>query len=357
MAVGFPVKADYATGDVLSAANMNDLSGSVNLLTSAQYAAGKNKIINGDFGVWQRGTSFTNNTSFLYAYTVDRFLVANNNGGTVITSQQTFTPGTAPVAGYEGKYFCRVNATVSGTGNRYFIQRLEDVQTFAGQTVTISFWAKANSTLTTAAASFYFDQNFGSGGSVGVGTNIPTGNFSVTTSWQRYTFTVAVPSIAGKTIGAGNYLGITWTLPDALSTFTLDTWGWQLEAGSTATAFQTATGTIQGELAACQRYFVQFGGDAAYQRLANGSYTNTTNLGCMLFLPVTMRVAPSTVTYGTLTTYDGATFYAISSLTIDAASKNTVQFNVVTATATQYRFAQLLTNNSTSGYLGLSAEL
>jgi hypothetical protein len=32
MAIGFPVKADYTTGDVLSAANMNDLSGTLNYL-------------------------------------------------------------------------------------------------------------------------------------------------------------------------------------------------------------------------------------------------------------------------------------------------------------------------------------
>jgi hypothetical protein len=32
MAAGFPVKADYATGDVLSAANMNDLSGTLNYI-------------------------------------------------------------------------------------------------------------------------------------------------------------------------------------------------------------------------------------------------------------------------------------------------------------------------------------
>jgi hypothetical protein len=32
MAAGFPVKANYATGDVLSAANMNDLSGTLNYI-------------------------------------------------------------------------------------------------------------------------------------------------------------------------------------------------------------------------------------------------------------------------------------------------------------------------------------
>ena len=53
MAVGFPVKDDYVTGEVLTASDMNDLSGTLNTIQSVEYAAGKNKIINGDFGIWQ----------------------------------------------------------------------------------------------------------------------------------------------------------------------------------------------------------------------------------------------------------------------------------------------------------------
>ena len=70
MAVGFPTYVNYATGDVLSATNMNDLSGTVNLLQSAQYAAGKNKIINGDCNINQR--SFTSTTTGA-TYGFDRF--------------------------------------------------------------------------------------------------------------------------------------------------------------------------------------------------------------------------------------------------------------------------------------------
>ena len=126
--------------------------------------ASKNKFINSNFSVWQRGTSFT--PTVTGEYNADRWLVTfNGTGATRTISQQTFTPATAPVAGYEGQYFCRFAQSVAGSGGTYnqFMQRIEDVRTFAGQTVTLSFWAKAASakSLTLCKA----EHNFGSGGS------------------------------------------------------------------------------------------------------------------------------------------------------------------------------------------------
>jgi hypothetical protein len=70
---------------------------------------------------------------------------------------------------------------------------------------------------------------------------------------------LSVPSISGKTIGTNNDDGLQVDIGQlsnaSTDAWTLDLWGVQLEAGSVATAFQTATGTIQGELAACQRYY------------------------------------------------------------------------------------------------------
>ena len=83
----FPSKVNYATGDILTATNMNDVGGAINLLESAQWAAGKNKIINGDFGVWQRGTSISLTTGTA-AYGADRFLAqCNFSAGTSSFSQ------------------------------------------------------------------------------------------------------------------------------------------------------------------------------------------------------------------------------------------------------------------------------
>jgi hypothetical protein len=229
-----------------------DSAASTGLRWQGNYAAGKNKVINGAFDIWQRGTSFT--TPALNAYTADRFYQAQNGTAPTIThSQQAFTYGTAPVAGYESTYFYRVDQTVAGSAATFnFIgQKIEDVRTFANQTFTFSFWAKAASTIT--LPSVEISQVFGSGGSTSVNTTLAS-SVSVGTSWTRYSYSITVPSIAGKTIGAGSHLIVRIFLP-LNSTFTFDTWGWQAEQGSVATAFQTATGTIQGELAACQRYY------------------------------------------------------------------------------------------------------
>jgi len=146
------------------------------------FFAGKNKIINGDFSIWQRGTSLAT-----YGYLADRFWGDTN--ATVTQSRQTFTPGTAPVAGYEGAYFYRL-AKSAGGSYVSLQQRIEDVRTFAGQTITLSFWAKIDSG--TQSVGTAFEQNFGSGGSSGVYTY--GSNVTLTTTWTRYSVTVTLPS-------------------------------------------------------------------------------------------------------------------------------------------------------------------
>lgn len=256
---------------------------------AAPFFAGKNKIINGDFGVWQRGTSFTLAAS-TRSYTADRFNAIYVGSSQVTTvSQQIFTAGTAPVAGYEGQFFLRYAVTGTTTGNtaNQVRQPIEDVRTFAGQTATFSFWAKAD---TNRALTVYFSQNFGSGGSSEVFTANQTVN--ITSTWARYSVNVTLPSISGKTIGAGNNVTVNIEMPTA-TTQTIDFWGLQLEAGSTATAFQTATGTIQGELAACQRYLPAIRG--VYQPFMG--YSTATNLSYVFFpYPVTARVVPTGIT-------------------------------------------------------------
>jgi hypothetical protein len=334
-----------------------DSSASTGLRWQGDYAAGKNKIINGDFGVWQRSTSATVTTDATY-FAPDRFASTYSAGGATVTwSRQTFTPGTAPVAGYEGLYFSRLSATSGGAGTEMGSgQRIENVQTFAGQTATFSFWAKADSSRT---ATIYIDQVFGSGGSATVAVNNST--FSVTTSWTRFTVTVNVPSISGKTIGTGSFLRaiVYYTTGQASGSPVLDTWGWQFEAGSVATAFQTATGTIQGELAACQRYYYRQNADSVYTIFASGQGENASGTYIYFKPPVTMRVEPTSVDYSTLMLYDGTNILTVSGFVLNAtySSKDTAGFTATAAGVIDERFYSLLANNSTSAYVGVSAEL
>jgi hypothetical protein len=335
-----------------------DSSTSTGLRYQSNFAAGKNKIINGDFGVWQRGTSFTPAGGGVIAYTADRFRVLRDGtGATVTVSQQAFTLGTAPVSGYEGTYFLRFAQSVAGTGGTYNVisQPVEDVRTFAGQTITISFWAKGAAGATLGAPAIA--QTFGSGGSGTVYTTIGAPQ-TLTTSWQRFSFTGAIPSITGKTIGTGSFLDITIYLPNN-STFTWDFWGVQVEAGSVATAFQTATGTIQGELAACQRYYIRYGNLQPYSTYGIGVGNNLTQTYTPLQIK-SMRVAPTALDYSGLQVTDIGSSQVVNTLVLE--TNNNSDGNVLlTATVTSgliaYRPYILRNNNSSSSYIGLSAEL
>ena len=282
MAVGLPLKTTYANGDVYSAQDVNDITGTVNQIGQTNnFYAGKNKIINGDFNIWQRGGTSTTNGA--WNYFADRFQ-SYNYGGTFSPSRQTFTAGTAPVAGYEAQYFLRINSSLTGST---VAQPIEDVRTLAGQTATISLWAKSDSSNALKISMF---QVFGSGGSGTVTVLNNAAMATLTTSWVRYSYTVAIPSISGKTVGTSSNLFLQFTGDTSKN---LDVWGVQVEAGSTATAFQTATGTIQGELAACQRYYYLANADNPTGVLGLGTYNQNSEAIGFLSFPVSMRIAPT----------------------------------------------------------------
>ena len=323
--------------------------------TSYGFTAGKNRIINGDFGVWQRGTSIslTNNVT---SYVCDRFRVYSSfSAGTTTFTQQTFTPGTAPVSGYEGTYFGRL--TLGSTATYWQLEQpIEDVRTYAGQTVTFSFWAKAGATVV-VTPSFY--QAFGTGGSSGVTTN--GSNLTITTSWTRYTSTVTLPSVAGKTIGTSSNLALALLyVSGTINSSTVDTWGWQLEAGSTATAFQTATGTVQGELAACQRYYYRLSGASGQNNFYIGSGTvNASGSNAYIYTkyPTTMRVVP------TFTFLSAGNYYIVSSpqgvatsVGTDNPGVDSAGLTFAKATMVAYGSATIQANTS-SAYIEMSAEL
>jgi hypothetical protein len=340
-----------------------DSSTSTGLRYTNNFAAGKNKIINGDFAINQRGFSSTTTPEFGF----DRWVMFASDG-TSTYSSQSFTPGSAPVAGYEATNFLRLESTgqTLTTATTRMRQNIEDVRTFAGQTVTVSFWAKASTGTPNIAVNL--NQIFGSGGSSAVlGT---AQKFAITNSWVRYFKTFSIASISGKTIGTNSLLGLNlWISAGSdsnaqtdslgIQSVTIDFWGVQVEAGSVATAFQTATGTLQGELAACHRYYYRTTASATYSYFQwVGPASSTTGIR-----PVgkinTMRITPTSIDWGNLGFDDEiAAVIVPSAITLSTNSTPESTVLIVTVTgATSGRWYKLVANNNSAAFIGFSAEL
>lgn len=335
-----------------------DSSTSTGLRWQGNYVAGKNKIINGDFSIWQRGTSFTSAGTF----TADRFYF--DKGGpwtsTPTVSRETFTPGAAPVTGYESQYFYRWTCATAGSGQTYnsiLYQKIEDARTFAGQTITISAWVKTDQPRNFA---FQALREYGSGGSsLEVLVTGPT--LTSTTGWVRYSQTFNIPSVSGKTIGPNSSIWIILTAQNLNTAQTYDVWGLQAELGSVATPFTTNTANPQAELAACQRYYYKsvdmsvVPGSATFSGLVRGGTNASGNRWIGHFsLPVTMRAAPSCIVYNPTTGAAG------SMRNEDANTNVTVSgiFGQYQNTITQIDFSPVTSaNNVVVGYIVASAEL
>jgi hypothetical protein len=285
-----------------------------------QFAAGKNRIINGDFGINQRAFTSTTTDS---TYGFDRWYLGLSSG-TGTYSAQTFVAGAAPVAGYEAINFARLVTTV-GNDRCTVRQNIEDVRTFAGQTITLSFWAKGTNPATLGGLVPWAAQIFGTGGSAPV-TIDASSMVVLTANWVRYSVNIVLPSVSGKTIGTNSYLmiGIGQGASTSTDSWTLDLWGVQVEAAAIASPFQTATGTIQGELAACQRYFEVIKNDTV-----SGVFYSTTAAYCIAKFNVPKRIAP-TITYPTTLTnglYEIATaFRTPTTLTNEAQGFDQIGF-------------------------------
>jgi len=243
----------------------------------------KNYLINGNFDIWQRGTSETGRTSSGYA--ADRWFI-NPSGGTIASSQQAFTVGQTDVPNEPG-YFYRFTNSVAAD-NAGLWQKIEGVRSLAGQTATISFYAKYT---TNAPTSLTLDinQDFGSSGSADVATSIQTG-ITLTTSWQKFTYSISVPSISGKTVAGGDD-NISFRIGNPnTEIWDMDIAQVQVEKGSVATDFEVRL--IAEEQNLCDRYY-QVIADGTGLVISQGWYLSPTGFEASMRLRNMMRTVPS----------------------------------------------------------------
>lgn len=307
MATGWPMKTTYANGDVYSASDVNDITGTINLLTSTtlSVSAAKNFAINGGMDIWQRGTSISISGAS-DGYTSDRWrLFTQANQASTVSRQATGDTTNLPSI----QYCARVqrNSGQTGTGQISFIQGIETANSIplAGKTVTLSFYARRGANFSPTSNTFNFLLYTGTGTdqfptAYTGGTSVATATNNLTTTWTRYSVTGTISATATE-IGLYAYWSATGT---AGAADYVEITGVQLELGSTATTFSRAGGTIQGELAACQRYYEK--------SILQGSTPGGTNTGEMWFpnasiangetwqlvrFSVTKRTSPTVTTY------------------------------------------------------------
>ena len=269
---------------------------------TANNFAGRNRIINGDFAIWQRGTSFSPGAN-LQVYTADRFFMNRNGVSEWTVSRQ----------GTNEQYSCRVqrNASTTSTQAMRVRQVLESANCggIVGETVTFSCEIKVGANF--SAASGYVTLTIAQGsGNDETGTKMATGftgvvttssNTVPTTSWAKYSVTSGV---IGSTI---SQLGV---LIEATPVGTAGANDWyevrniQLEVGATATEFEVRS--VGNTLDLCKRYYQFAGGDTAYQNIVVAAYYGTGDaVGTYRHHP-SLRAAPTVAKSGSWSVLGGA---------------------------------------------------
>jgi hypothetical protein len=322
---------------------------------------GKNRIINGDMRIDQRGGTITVNNLAVF-YGIDRFSGVGQSADGVFTMVQD----TSAPSGFVNSLKVTVTTADAsiGASQYYTVQQLiegtnvSDLAwgTASAKTVTLSFWVRSSVTGTFG----------GSLRNANGDRSYPfTYSISAANTWEQKTVTVAGDTsgtwltttgigirvnfgigtgssgvgTAGAWAGANYYsaTGATNLISTLSATFYIT--GVQLEVGSVATPFERRD--YGRELIMCQRYFfVAVSGSAKYWGM--GQNYSASALTAYIQFPVTMRAAPTSAST-TGTNYYG--FYR---------NGTNDDFNSITLEAAQVQGTGFFNNSEISGTAGQS---
>jgi hypothetical protein len=277
MAVGLPLKTTYADGDVYSASDVNDTNGTINLFQTSTLSsqAGKNAVINGGMDIWQRGTSST----FTGYSTADRWWIYSSAGTTTSARESTIVP-----AGFN--YSLKLTQASSAA----VIVANQAIETsnalaYAGKNVALSAYVSASASCTLVIDVEYSTSVDNAVGGSWTATTLVSGTatatVSSTASFTRISGVYSIPSTA-KSLRVRVY---TLSLTVGTSCYIS---GVQMELGTNVTTFSRAGGTIQGELAACQRYY-----EIGRVGMVPSNVTANDTIGTWLNFAVLKRTSPT----------------------------------------------------------------
>ena len=318
-------------------------------VSTAQVASSpsaSNPVINGAFDIWQRGTSFSlaASTAAASGFLADRWQTTTGANQACTISRQSVSDTTnLPSIQYCLRY--QRNSGQTGTGGLEMTNTFETANSipFAGKTVTLSFYARAgaNYSPTSSLLAVYLvtgtgtDQNIWGAGFTGSATPINS-TATLTTTWQRFSFTGTVAATVTQ-MGVDLRMNPTGT---ASTNDYYEVTGVQIDVGTVALPFRRNSGTLQGELAACQRYYYLVVSNDSRGLIGGGQYNGSTTVDALVPFPTTMRAEPS------LVSTTGSNYY------IFRANATDDQFDALTI------MGEVTTNNggvyTTSGVSGTS---
>ena len=342
----------------------------------------RNVVINGAMQVHQRGTSTAGITTGGY-YTADRYNLYINSLGTWTQSVESDAPTgsgfrkslkmlcTTADASPSANDYIMVEQSIEGQNVQQFLKGTSSAKPFA-----LSFWVKSNVTGTYIAELFDSDT---------AGARLVSASYTISASatWEKKTIifpadttglfdndTAASLTVefwlgSGSAYASGT-LNNAWAAANSsnravgqtnLASATSNYWqvtGVQLEVGAVATPFEFED--IGVTLQKCQRYYQRRSGEKNYGLL---TAQTGSNLYGVIPLPVSMRVAPTSIDAGSLRAFDlfnaAQVFYTFG-LDGTVSTENTVGIAATATGFTAFRTYYII-HNGGSSYLGFSAEL
>lgn len=219
-------------------------------LTSLPDTTGINILANGDFSIWQRGTSFAVGGSGA-TRTADRW------DATRLSATGNFTVSRQTSGGPTGfPTFLRMQRTATDTNTNLLAicQNLETVDSkyLAGQAVILSAWVRSGANFSGSNVRLVLQSGTGTDQNACVsysGLAFTEGDLKISTTWTRYSWVYTLPSNATE---LAIFIAYNPTGTAGVNDY-MDVAGVQLELGTVVTDFQHLPFATQ--LLRCQRYF------------------------------------------------------------------------------------------------------
>jgi hypothetical protein len=347
-------------------------------MPTAGALSNRNKIINGDMRVAQRGTSFTGTSK----YPADRWTVGGSTS-VVLTSQNESTEVPTGFQNSAKLSITTADSSIAAGDAWDFTQHIEGYNvadllfgTANAKSVTLSFWVNCTSTGTFCIVLL--------GSSDGVSLDrsyVAEYTINTADTWEQKTITVPGDTggtwhtgngrglsvrfglTAGTTYqkaagswGAGNVIGSS-NQTQLLSTANSEWYvtGVQLEVGSKATGFEYRS--YGDELARCQRYYQKMTGTVGNRSFVNmAAWSSSSVYGVLPFQQV-MRSAPTVTDSGNFEVYSGGITPSVSSLDFERITVDNCRVFASTSGLTTGRAAWLEPEDSSGATIEFSAEL